>query len=42
MELQGVPPNKCELLLVLVAVIHTFFWDTLYVMKDVDFHQSVI
>ena len=39
MELQGVPPNKCELLLVLVAVIHTY---TLYVMKDVDFHQSVI
>ena len=25
------PKKKCELLLLLHVVIHTFFWDTLYV-----------
>ena len=27
------PQKKCELLLVVVAIIQTFFWDTLYILN---------
>ena len=33
-KVQGVPKKKCELLLVIVAVIHTFLGDTLYIMVE--------
>ena len=35
------PKKKCELLLVIVAVIHTFFWDTLYMVATAKTHPLI-
>ena len=36
-----VSQKKCELLLVIVAVIHTFFWDTLYMVATAKTHPLI-